>query len=159
MSRVRSLAPRLAGAVACSFALACSGSPPAPPRPPPEPVAIVVDAGPPADARSLDQDLPRLVERSLAMYQQLAAAFAASGTDCAAATARLGELATRDRDVVAANAQVLRDGRAADLRAALDRQGAAFDESARAIMQSPTLASCAPDPAFARAFDLLLAPP
>ncbi|MBC7974325.1 MAG: hypothetical protein H7138_05015 [Myxococcales bacterium] len=65
----------------------------------------------------------------------------------------------QDRDVVAANAQVLRDGRGAELRTALDRQGAAFDESARAIMQSPTLARCAQDPAFTRAFDLLLSAP
>jgi hypothetical protein len=163
MPRVRSLAPVIAcGAlvIACSaLALACSGSPPAPPRATPPPVAIVIDAGPPPDARPLDQDLPQLVERSLAMYRNLAAAFAASGPDCAAATARLGELATRDRDVVAANAKVLHDGRAAELRAALERQGAAFDESARAIMQSPTLASCAQDPAFAKAFDRVIEPP
>jgi len=136
--------------------LGCSGA--APPAPHPTPVAIAVDAGPPPDARPLDRDLPRLVERSLAMYHDIAAAFTASGDDCAAATAQLGQLAMRDRDVVAANAAVLHDGRAAQLRAALAPHSDAFDAAARAIMQSPTLSRCAQDPAFAKAFDELFEP-
>jgi hypothetical protein len=146
---------------ACS-AVACSGSAPAPARTAPPPVAasvVIVDAGPPPDARPLDQDLPRLVERSLAMYRDLAAALAVIGDDCASATARLGQLATSDRDVVTANAKVVHDGRSAELRAALEPHGAAFDASAQAIMQSPTLAKCAQDPAFAKAFDHVLEPP
>jgi len=147
----------LAAVIACS-APSASAPPPAPPAPPP--LAIVVDARPPPDARPLDQDLPRLIERSLAMYRDVADAFTASGDDCAAATAKLGQLAVADRDVVAANAKVIRDGRAAELRTALEPHGDAFDAAARAIMQSPTLARCAPDAVFARAFDELLhAPP
>jgi hypothetical protein len=146
----------LAGAFAAG--LGCrSAAPPSAHQAPP--VAIVVDAGPPADAAPLEHDLPRLVERSLAMYRDIAAAFAASGEDCAAATARLGELAVRDRDIVIANAKVVHDGRAAALRATLEPHGAAFDASARAIMQSPTLAKCAQDATFARSFDELFAAP
>lgn len=151
MFRERSLALTLATAIGCSGA-----APPAHQAAPP----IIVDAGPPADAGPLDRDLPRLIDRSLAMYRDIAAAFAASGEDCAAATAKLGELAARDRDVVTANAKVLHDGRGAELRAALEPHGETFDASARAIMQSPTLARCAQDPTFARAFDQLFeAPP
>jgi hypothetical protein len=154
MLRAMSLATAL-GAV-----IACSGAAPPPAHQVPPPVAIVVDAGPPADAGPLDRDLPRLIERSLAMYRDIAAAFAASGEDCEAATAKLGELTARDRDVVTANAKVLHDGRAAELRAALEAHGEAFDAAARAVMQSPTLARCARDRTFARAFDQLFeAPP
>jgi hypothetical protein len=138
----------LAAAVACS-------------RPPPSPhgepahVAAVADASV-VDAAPLDQDLPRLVERAIAMYQDIAKAFAASGKDCAAATARLGQLTGTYRDVVAANAKVLHDGRAKELKAALEPHGDAFDAGARAILQSPTMSACAPDPAFTKALDQLL---
>ena len=146
----------LATAVAAGFG--CSGSVPPPARQVAPPVATV-DAAPPAEAGPLDRDLPRLIERSLAMYGDIAAAFTASGEDCAAATARLGELAAVDRDVVTANATVLHDGRAAELRAALEPHGEAFDALARAIMQAPTLAMCAQDARFAKALDALFAPP
>ena len=138
-------------------ALACSGrpvsAPPAPPTPRVVPADAAVDAGP------LDQDLPRLVDRSLALYQDIAKAFAEAGDDCGAATVRLRELTARYRDVVAANAKVLHDGRARELRAALDPRSDAFDAAAAAVVQSPTMASCAQDSAFARAFDELVAPP
>jgi uncharacterized lipoprotein YmbA len=119
----------------------------------------VAAAPPPADATPLDQDLPRLVERALALYRDVAAALAASGNDCAAASARLRELSERYRDVVLANAKVLHDGRARQLRAALEQHGDEFDAAAQAVVQSPTMARCAPDPAFGKAFDELLAPP
>jgi hypothetical protein len=140
--------------------VACSGTPPpaatqpaAPPRP-----AIVTDAAL-ADAASLDQDLPRLIERSLAMYQDVAAAFAASGTDCAAAIARLGRLAGAYRDVVVANARVVHDGRAGQLRDALALHDEVFTAAAGEVMHSPTMAACAPDPVFTHALDDLFAPP
>lgn len=136
---------------------ACSGRAPGPAAPP---AAVApADASPPADAAPLDQDLPRLVERSLAMYRDVAGALAASGNDCAAASARLRELSERYRDVVSANAKVLRDGRARQLRAALEQHGDEFDAAAQAVVQSPAMAKCAPDPAFGKAFDELLAPP
>src|SRR5262245_62839935 len=86
-------------------AIACSGSPPTAKSAAPAPVAVI-DAGPAADATPLDQDLPRLVERSLALYQDVAKALADSGNDCKAATTRLGQLAGSYRDVAAANAKV-----------------------------------------------------
>jgi hypothetical protein len=145
--------------IATAAAVACSGTPP--PRAQsaePGPVVAAADAG--YAAAALDQDLPRLAQRSLVMYEDVARTFAASGEDCAAAAAKLGQLAGTYREVVTANAKVLHDGRAKQLRAALDPYGESFDRSARAIVQSPTMSKCARDPAFAKAFDdLLEAPP
>lgn len=144
--------------IAAAAALACGG------RPASGPAAAPPVAAPVASARGaaapLDQDLPRLVERSLAMYQDVAAAFAATRDDCAAATARLRELAGRYHEVVVANAKVLRDGRAKELKVALQPHDEAFDAAAAAIVQSPTMSRCAENPAFSKALDELLeAPP
>jgi len=135
---------------------ACSGQPPPPAHP--APAATAGDAGVPSTA-ALEHDLAKLVERSLVMQRDVAAALAASNGDCAAAAARLGQLAGTYRDVVAANAKVFRDGRSQALRDAMEPHGAAFDDAAQAIMQSPTMASCAQDGAFAQAFDRLFEPP
>jgi hypothetical protein len=135
-------------------AVACSRPPPAHRDPAPV-VAAPADAAV-LDAAPLDQDLPRLVERAIAMYQDIAKALTASGADCAAASTRLGQLAAGYRDVVTANAKVLRDGRAKELKAALEPRGDVFDAGAQAIMQSPTMARCARDPAFTKALDQLL---
>jgi hypothetical protein len=145
--------------ITIAAAVACSGTPPPPAQSAePGPVVAVPDAG--FDATALDQDLPRLAERSLGMYEDVARTLAASGEDCAAAAAKLGQLAGAYRDVVTANAKVLHDGRAKQLRAALGPYGESFDRSARAIVQSPAMSRCARDPAFAKAFDELLeAPP
>ena len=142
-----------------AVAVACSGKPPPPAQPVAStPAPAVADAG--VDAAPLDQDLPRLAERSLAMYRDVASALAASGEDCKAATDKLGQLAAGYRDVVTANARVLHDGRAKQLRAALDPHSEDFDRSAQAIMKSPTMSKCSQDRGFARAFDELLeAPP
>jgi hypothetical protein len=167
MLRVMSIAAVLA---ACSARAAGPPASPPPARapsspvhaaPPPPPASAppVAAAPPPADATPLDQNLPRLVERALALYRDVAAALAASGNDCAAASARLRELSARYRDVVLANAKVLHDGRARPLRAALEPHGDEFDAAAQAVVQSPAMARCAPDPAFGKAFDELLAPP
>lgn len=137
-------------------AVACSRPPPAPHGEPTH-AAAVADAGVPAvNAAPLDQDLPRLVERAIAMYRDIAKAFTASGQDCAAATAKLGQLAAAYRDVVAANAKVLHDGRAKELKAALAPHGDAFDAGARTIMQSATMSKCSQDQAFTKALDQLL---
>src|ERR1051325_1583733 len=138
-------------------ALACSGRSSGPPPAPPAPRAVPVDAA--VDAVPLDQDLARLADRSLGLYQDIARAFSAAGQDCAAATARLHELTGRYRDVVVANAKVLHDGRAKELRAALDPKSDAFDAAAAAVVQSPTMSRCAQDRGFAKAFDELVAPP
>jgi hypothetical protein len=140
-------------------AVACSGKPP-PPAQPAVPAVAVADAAVTVDATPLDQDLPRLAEKSVAMYQDVANALAASGEDCKAATVKLGQLATTYRDVVTANARVLHDGRAKQLRAALDPHSEDFDRWAQAIAKWPTMSKCSQDPAFTRAFDELLdAPP
>jgi hypothetical protein len=152
---------------------ACSGrapgpvaSPAAPPAaaapapPTAAPVAAPLPAAPaPAPAAPLDQDLPRLVERGLAMYRDIAGALAASGNDCAAAAARLRELSGRYRDVVAANAKVVRDGHARQLQAELDARGDEFKAAAEAVAGAPIMARCGPDPAFHKAFDEMFVPP
>jgi len=146
--------------IAIAGALAGCGKPP-----PAQPVETTPGAATPgaaakADATALDQDLPRLVERSLVMYQDVAQALAASGSDCAAATGRLRQLAGTYREVVQANAKVLHDGRARQLKAALEPHNEDFDRSAQAIVSSPTMSACSMDPAFSKAFDELLeAPP
>jgi hypothetical protein len=167
MLRAMSIAAVLAACSGRAPGPVASPAPAAPPAAaaPAPPAASTADAGarPPAaaaaDAAPLDQDLPRLVERALAMYRDVAGALAASANDCAAATARLRELSGRYRDVVTANAKVLRDGRARQLRAALEPHGDEFDAAAQSVVQSPVMAKCAPDPAFGKAFDELLAPP
>ena len=124
------------------------------------PVAAPLPAAPaPAPAAPLDQDLPRLVERGLAMYRDIAGALAASGNDCAAASARLRELSGRYRDVVAANAKVVRDGHARQLQAELDARGDEFKAAADAVAGAPIMARCGPDPAFHKAFDDMFVPP
>lgn len=170
MLRAMSIAAVLAacsGRAPVPVASPTPGAPPAAAAPAP-PVAATPTAGAgapppaaaaPAAAGPLDQDLPRLVDRALAMYRDVAGALAASGNDCAAASARLRELSVRYRDVVTANAKVLRDGRARQLRAALEPHGDEFDAAAQAVVGSPVMAKCAPDPAFGKAFDELLAPP
>lgn len=140
----------IAAAVAC-------GSAPTPPPPAPPPVAVA-DAGV-VRAAPLDQDLAKLVERSLAMYQDVAAALTASSRDCAAATAKLDQLAAGYRDVVLANAQVIHDGRAAALRAALAPRDDAFTAAAGNVMHAPAMAACASDATFTHALDALFAPP
>jgi hypothetical protein len=152
-----SLLPMMLRVIWLAAAVACSRPPP-PAHTEPGHVAAVADAGagPAIDAAPLDQDLPRLVERTIAMYQAIAQALATSGADCAAVTAKLGELAATHRDVVSANAKVLHDGRAEELKAALRPRGEAFDAAARAIMQSQAMSRCAKDAAFTRALDELL---
>jgi len=145
-------------------ALGCRASPPPAATSttvPASPVgaASPADAAPPVDAAALDRDLPRLVERSLAMYEDIARVFADGADDCAAVVARLGELAETYRDVAAANAKVVRDGRVELLRQALEPHGPAFDAAARAIVQAPVMARCSSDPAFGAAFDRLVAAP
>jgi hypothetical protein len=126
------------------------GPQPAPQTPPPPPADAVIAVDVP-----LDQDLPQLATRAVLLYEDVLAAFAAAGADCAAAATRLGELATRHADVIAANARVLRDGRNLQLQLALRPHDDRFEAAARGIIESPTLAACAQDPAFADAYDAL----
>jgi hypothetical protein len=131
-------------------------SKPAPSSSPP--VAPPADAAT-ADAQPIDRDYARLAERAVGLYEAVADAFRAAGQDCARATARLGELGATYRDVVTANAKILHEGRARELKQALAKHGDRFDAAARAIMESPTMARCYEDPAFTKAFDDLVAAP
>lgn len=124
-------------------------------KPPPADAGVVA----PADAAALDQDLPRLATRVLKLYQDVAAAFAAVGEDCAAATQKLGELHGQYADVVAANAKVMHDGRAQELRAALAPHSAQVDAAAQAMFSAKTLPKCAQDATFAHAYDALFEEP
>ncbi len=128
---------------------------PTPPAPKPEPV-VVADATVETD---LDRDLPRLATRSTQMYQEVAAAFVAVGEDCAAATAKLTSIQKSYADVMAAIAKVLHDGRARELRAALEPNADSLDGAAKSIVDSKTMRKCSPDRAFTAAFDFIGAPP
>ena len=122
----------------------------------PSPPVALPDAAP---AVALDQDLPRLAERSTRLYQEIAAAFASVGGDCPAATARLRTLQQANADVVTAIAKVLHDGRARDMRAALEPHNETLGAAAKAIADSPTMVKCQSDRAFTDTFDDLVGAP
>lgn len=133
-------------------------------HPPPAPqhhgsAATGGDAGAAVDAGPLDRDLYRLAERSVKLYEDVARTFEAAGEDCAAAAGKLGELHQTYADVVTANATVLHEGRAQNLKVALKHYDDQLDAAARSIMKSKTLATCSSDEAFAHAFDLLVGAP
>lgn len=136
------------------IALCACTHPATPPAKPVTPPATPVVTGPP-----LDQDLPRLADRTLAMYTALAGAFGKAGGDCAAATTSLGALEKEYADAIAANAKVLRDGRAKELRDAVAPHQADFDAQAKAIAGAPTLAACENNKPFEDAFDRLVGAP
>ena len=117
-------------------------------------VTVVPDAPLP-----LDRDLPRLAQRGVKLYEDVVAVFQAAGEDCSTAATRLGELAKTYSDVTAANATVLHEGRSKELRTALAPYEQQFEAAARSIMESKTLARCAQDGTFARAFDELVGAP
>lgn len=149
--------------IALLVAVAACPQPAAPPPKPPGPTAGSGSAQPPpvdaAPTGALDQDLPRLATRATKLYQDVAAAFTAAGEDCAAASTKLGALQTEYADVIAANAKVLHDGRARELRAALEPHAAELDAAAKSIVDSKTMRTCSPDRAFADSFDKLVGAP
>jgi hypothetical protein len=114
------------------------------------------DAAPLPDA-ALEDDLPRLAERAVKLYADWEHALAEANGDCAAATAKLNAVADANADVIAANAKVMRSGndKVVALRAALEPHAAELDATAKAIVQSPTMAACHGDAAFAHAIDRL----
>jgi hypothetical protein len=144
--------------------LGCGGRQPPPPpengsaevrvAPPP------VDAGVPVDAPvgPLDQNLDRLAERSVTLYGEIVKAFDAAGENCGAAAGKLDQLTTTHAEVIAANAKVLHEGREMQLKIALRRFDDQFQRSAKAIVQSKTIAACFQDAAFAKALEGLVGP-
>lgn len=136
-------------------AIGCGHAAPPPPPPPPPP-RVAVDAGVRPDASvALDQDLPRLAERALQMYQDWQRALAEANGDCAVASAKVNALADAYADVIAANAKIVHAGRdrVLEMRAALQPHEAEFDAAAKAIVQSDTMAKCHSDADFAHAID------
>lgn len=103
----------------------------------------------------LSEDLPRLALRARQLYLDWRDAFSDPALDCATAATRMTELAERYADVLAANRDVLRAGRASELRGELDRYDAEIGPAARAIIEAPVMARCVNDPEFARAADRL----
>ncbi len=138
------------GLVACPPAAA-----PVEPAKPTRPIASP-DAAPMV---SLDQDLPRLAERSTRLYQDIAAAFASVGVDCAAAVVQLRALQQSNAEVVTAIAKVLHDGRAREMRAALEPHQEPLGAAAKAIAESSTMTKCESDRTFTDTFDDLVGAP
>lgn len=128
---------------------------------PVEPVKPTLPIAPPdaAPTLALDQDLPRLAERSTKLYQDIAAAFATAGANCPAATAQLRALQQANADVVTAVAKVLHDGRAREMRAALELHQETLGAAAKAIASSSTMMTCESDRAFTDTFDDLIGAP
>jgi hypothetical protein len=119
------------------------------------PVAPADAAAPPG----LDDDLPRLAERSTALYQQLAQVLGPpAATDCAAVARQLDKVATDNADVLAANAKVLHAGhdKIQRLKNAIEPHQDALDAAAKTISESQTMKTCAEDAGFAKAIDRLL---
>lgn len=133
----------------CACGGASAGSPSGGSAPPPAAPAPL----------PLDRDYPRLAELAVKLYSAVADAFRAAGEDCSAATAKLQALQNEYASVVAANARILREGRARDLKPALAKHGDQFEAAAKAIVESATMSKCSQDAAFARAFDELVGSP
>lgn len=107
------------------------------------------------DAKPLDQDLDRLATRSLMLFDTLVQRFAIAGEDCGKAVQQLDEVVGTYADVIEANAKVLHDGREMQLKLAMRPYVDRFNATAKALMQSKTVAACALDAAFVKAFDQL----
>jgi hypothetical protein len=118
-------------------------------------------AAPDAAPRSLDDDLGRLAERSLEMYQAIAKLLGEPSTDCVGVAAKLDAITQANTDVIAANAKVLHAGheKIKQLKAALEPHQADLDAAAQTIGASRTMKTCSTDPAFNKATDRLLGEP
>lgn len=114
---------------------------------------------PPSGPPGLDRDYDQLADRAVKLYEDVGEAFHAAGEDCEAATAKLNELSAANRDVITANAKVLHEGRARELKKALAKLDERFNAAAKHIMESQTLSLCAHYPQFTQAFDELVATP
>jgi hypothetical protein len=139
------------------IAIGC-GHPSAPPATPSGPVAPAAPTdAPAAPPVPLDEDLPRLAERAVKMYQDWQKAFADAGSDCAAAAQKMNALADANADLIAANQRLTKAGheKIKAARAELEKHSAEIDPAAQAIMQGPTMGACSGDPAFNKALERL----
>lgn len=138
------------------FAIGC-GHPAAPatqPTAPQPPVAVAPDAAVPSP---LDEDLPRLADRAVKLYQDWQRAFQAAGTNCTDAATRMNALADANADLIAANQRLTRAGheKVKAARAELEKRSAEIDPAAQAIMTGPTMSACSSDAAFNAALERL----
>lgn len=123
--------------------------------PPPVDAGAPVEPPPPGP---LDQNLDRLAERSVTLYGEIATAFDAAGENCGVAATKLDQLTRAHAEVIAANLKVLDEGREMQLKIALRRFDEQFQKSAKAIIQSKTIAACFQDAAFVKALEGLVGP-
>ena len=139
-----------------TFAIGCGH--PSAPATPGRGSAVTAPADASVDAPlPLDQDLPRLAERAVKLYLDWKNAFGEAGTDCALATTKMNAIADANADLIEANRKLYKGSheRVKEFRAELAKHEAELDASAKAIMESPTMAKCSSDPVFARALDRL----
>jgi hypothetical protein len=139
---------RLAWLACC--AIGCAH--PAAPAPPGGGAAHHAGSSPAA----LEDDLPRMAERMAKMYRDWQQALA-EATDCATATTRLNALVDANADLSEANRRVQSAGhdKVRAFRLEREKYDAGIDASAKAIFESPLLATCKRDPGFTKAFDRL----
>ncbi len=142
---------------AALFVVGCGHAPPQAPAPGTThatratPDAALADAAP----VKLEDDLPRLAERAVHLFQAWQKVLADANGDCAAATGKLNELAVEYADVIEANAHVMHAGhdKIEALKVELAKHDDEMDAAAQAIAHSPTMSKCASDHAFAQAID------
>jgi hypothetical protein len=141
---------------AALLALGCGhAAPPATPPPGTQHAARAPDAAVDAPPPKLEDDLPRLAGRAVALFQAWQRALTDAGEDCAAATSKLNALALEYADVIEANVRIAHAGhdRIKQLRQALAQYDEQMDAAAEGIAHSKTMAKCATDPQFAHAID------
>jgi hypothetical protein len=144
--------------VATCLAIAACG--PRSPGPHQGSAAPVPDAAPVvAVPLPLERDLPRLAQLGVKLFEDIVKVFAAAGEDCSTTAQQLDALRGTYGEVSVANAKVLREGRAMELKLALRPYDDRFEAAAKAIAGSKTMHACAMDGTFARAFDGLVGPP
>jgi hypothetical protein len=140
-----------------SFAIGCGHPAAAPVTPSGAQVqAAPADAAAPAPP-ALEDDLPRLAERAVKLYQDWEHAFTEVGTDCAAATTRMNSLAESNADLIAANQRLMHAShdKIKAAREELEKHAADVDAAAKAIMQGPTMSACNKDAPFNKALERL----
>lgn len=141
--------------IVIAFLAACGHAPPPAEPTHATPTAQPADAAAPA---GLEDDFPRLAERSVAMYQALAKLLGEPSTDCPAVATKLDAIATEYTDAITANAKVLHAGhdKIQKLKTAIEPHQAELDTAANTISASTTMKTCSEQPAFAKAIDRLL---
>ena len=135
---------------AVMLAIGC-GQPASPQRPQPAPIA---DAAVPTG--NLEDDPARLAARALQLFTDWSRALGES-TDCDSAAAKMNAIADANKDLIEANARLLRSPREKVLavRTELDKREAEMGPLAKSISESALMTKCSSHAAFAKAVDRL----